>query len=273
MGRVANLVALDFFEVVNSEVFQRITIGLAIALAIFMIVAFSWFAKKALRSNPDALREGHETQNWKQRKLESAKEVRIMGLILTVGTTAYLPVSRVAVEILVCRSSFVDTLRSVSTGNTSIDTFFIADGKCGLGLRAFAVAALLIFSLPFPIAVAYAFWRNKPRGSLENPDVTHDEDGVEVPFDDQRYLERCQNDPDQASCPYNSLYKGLERRWAFYKVAQMVFKFLMALVAVTMATSGRAKFCPGRRHARPPAGFLRPLLLRQPFRGSDQRQD
>jgi len=233
MGRAANIVALDFFEVVHSEVFQQVTIGLAIALAVFMILAFAWFAKKALRANPDALREGHETKSWKQRKLESAKEVRIMGLILTVGTTAYLPVSRVAVEILVCRSSFVDTLRSVSTGND----FFIADGKCGTGLIGFAVVALLFFSLPFPIAVAYAIWRNKPRGSLENPDVTHDEDGVEVPFDDQRYLDRCQNDPDQLSCPYNSLYRGLERQWAFYKVAVMVFKFLMVLVAVTLATS------------------------------------
>ena len=233
MGRAANIVALDFFEVVHSEVFQQVTIGLAFALAVFMIIAFAWFAKKALRANPDALREGHESKSWKQRKLESAKEVRIMGLILTVGTTAYLPVSRVAVEILVCSTSFVDTLRSVSTGND----LFLSDGKCGTGLIIFAVAALLFFSLPFPIAVAYAIWRNKPRGSLENPDVTHDEDGIEVPFDDKRYLERCQNDPNQLSCPYNSLYRGLERQWAFYKVAVMVFKFLMALVAVTLATS------------------------------------
>jgi len=241
MGRLANVVALDFFEVVRSEVFQQITIGISVALALFMIVSFAWLAKKALKANPDSLREGHETKSWKQRKAESAREVRIMGLILTVGTTAYLPISRVAVEILVCGDSFKATLQSLSAVGGGL---FIQDGKCSSSLMGFAMVALLLFSLPFPIAVAYAIWRNKPRGSLENPDVTHDEDGVEVPFDDKRYLERCENDPNQISCPYNSLYRGLERRWAFYKVAVMVHKFLMAIVAVTLATSLDKKNTP-----------------------------
>jgi hypothetical protein len=50
----------------------------------------------------------------------------------------------------------------------------------------------------------------------------YDADGNEVAFDNDMYLDRVENDPDQAANPYRSLYKGFEREWAFYKVREMV---------------------------------------------------
>lgn len=89
-----------------------------------------------------------------------------------------------------------------------------------------------MFCAPLPFILFYVIEKNKPRGSMENPDITYDECGREVPFDDFRYLERIEADPEQVANPYRSLYRGFERKWAWYKVVQLFLKLLLVCPAI-----------------------------------------
>ena len=39
-------------------------------------------------------------------------------------------------------------------------------------------------------------------------------------------------DPAQLKCPYLFLYKGYERRWAYYQVLVMIFKFIICIPVI-----------------------------------------
>ena len=85
-------------------------------------------------------------------------------------------------------------------------------------LQAFSYFILVTFTLPFPLILARVISSNKPTGTLENPEIAYDVDGEAVPFDDKLYHRLVAEDTNQLKCPYRSLYKGFERRWAHYKV-------------------------------------------------------
>ena len=96
---------------------------------------------------------------------------------------------------------------------------------------------LLTFVLPLPPFLYILVQRNKPTGSPENPDITYDVDGEEIPFDDKVYTRLVTSDPNQIACPYRSLYDGFERHWSSYKIAQMVFKFFLAVPLIVISQS------------------------------------
>lgn len=252
IGRIANLIALDFYAVIHSELFLQITIFVTIVLAVVMVLAMLWLIYEMWNDNPDELTEGHDVKTWKDRKIEAAKKVRAIGLILTLGTTIYLPVSRMALEVLVCEEKILDQLRltkmpllyteGLTSDGHQLRNWTAADGTayqgdCSGTIHAISWCMLGLITFLFPLACAHAIQKNKPRGSLENPDVTFDDDGTEVAFDNQRYLEQIQNDPNQLANPYRTLYKGFERKWAFYKVIQMVFKFLVVVPCLLLVSS------------------------------------
>ena len=78
--------------------------------------------------------------------------------------------------------------------------------------------------------------KNKPAGSPEDPEFTHNEDGERVPFTKELYHERVEGDPDQLACPYRSLYQGFERDYAFFKILLMLFKFAMVVPLIVFAS-------------------------------------
>ncbi len=72
-------------------------------------------------------------------------------------------------------------------------------------------------------------------GSPENPNIRFDEDGEPKPYTDAMYQNDIEFKSNQVNCPYRFLYKGYERRWAYYKVLVMFFKFLLCLPVVILS--------------------------------------
>lgn len=222
-GKVFGFITGDLYALVHTEEFKRITIIVAVVLAIVCIILYFYLWCNLSTSN--AMREGHEaTAAWRVRAKESKYSTKAIGGILFLCTSAHLPVARTCIEILTCKG---DTATSLA----SLGGFWDCQGTY---IKVIAVFLILLFAVPFPVLCIYQIQKNKPRGSLLDANVTYDADGEEVPFDDKRYNERVEGDPDQVVNPWRSLYKGFERRWAWYKVLQMVIKVLLALIAIAL---------------------------------------
>ena len=100
-----------------------------------------------------------------------ANAVWRMTIGLFVLTSLYMPVSRFAMTILVCSP---DTVIAYSNYP------FVEGGKCTDAAKFFAGFLLVTFTIPLPLVLCYAISKNKPRGSMENENVTFDQDGNEV---------------------------------------------------------------------------------------------
>eukprot|EP00928_Gymnodinium_smaydae_P028081 TRINITY_DN21514_c0_g5_i2.p1 TRINITY_DN21514_c0_g5~~TRINITY_DN21514_c0_g5_i2.p1 ORF type:complete len:1391 (-),score=224.97 TRINITY_DN21514_c0_g5_i2:203-4252(-) len=229
-GNMFNVVNLDFFSV-NVDVAFACTI-VSITLGCLGIFAWFWLVFQACKTKPDALRKGHETVSWRERAEKQHKLTVATTQTLTALLSAYVPVSNMCVEMLYCSektsNSFPEGFLNCSTG----------------GITYLSIMFIVLFTLPFPLFLVYVIQVNKPRGSILDANVTYDVDGAEVDFDDRMYLERIESDPEQMLNPYRSLYHGFERRWAAYKVVQLVLKLVILLPAIMIAsTVWRAVAC------------------------------
>mmetsp|Transcript_77 Transcript_77/g.148 ORF Transcript_77/g.148 Transcript_77/m.148 type:complete len:945 (+) Transcript_77:2-2836(+) len=229
-GTIGNIVAIDWGEVVKSPIFIAVAITLLVIVAVFVIFAFIYFMYLAIAKQSDALREGHETESWSAKKKEQARKTKFMGIVLMLSLSIYLPVARTAFSIMYC---------DVPYRFGTLDALSMKEGEvfdCEESLMRFVLLPLfLLFSIAFPALCFWLISTNKPKGSPENPNITHDDDGYEVEFTDKLYHERVMTDRDQIACPYRSLYLGFERRWAFYKIAMMLFKFFLVLPIIFAA--------------------------------------
>jgi len=237
-GGVSNLVAIDVAEALQSEAF--VTIGLYILLVAasvsFILCAFVLYKSIYGHQSKNEIRDGHEARTWTEIEKKSRYTVKFTTYAITGCLTVYLPVAKFCIELITesQNSLLVNKLSSLSPEN-----------KTELLIGKFiSVILLLFFVIPLPIVFYRLIQNNKPSGSPENPDIVYDVDGIAVPFDDKAYHRMIENDPDQQKCPYISLYKGFERRWAYYKVVQLLFKLLLAvsLIALTGASQAYVSF-------------------------------
>eukprot|EP00329_Picozoa_sp_Boothbay-MS584-11_P004646 46833_4 len=253
-GRIANVIALDFMEVFDSPGFVTVTIIVALIMAVCMASSIFGVVKHFLDNPPDRLRLGHESWSWKQARktgddgdltcCKSAKkfdseDVEGVKFFLLFGTTAFMPVSRAALEMIWCGDAIAKKL-SVTSDVLGDLLYSKDDETCSGTATGIGIFLLVSFTIPFPLTLFEIVDRTKPRGSMDNPDVTYDVDGKEVPFDAKLYKERVENDPEQLANPFRSLYQGFERGHAEYKVVQMVFKFLLILPCVFLADQDQA---------------------------------
>jgi hypothetical protein len=141
-----------------------ITIVAIVVLAVIVMISCLWLIYQMFSGNPDELREGHEVKKWKDRKAESSRKIFWTSSILTLALSAFLPITRTAFEIIYCSKDFAELL-----DETQIDFLSCETGS----VKYLAYVLLAAFSLPFPIACYYVIQRNKPRGSIENPDITY----------------------------------------------------------------------------------------------------
>jgi len=110
--------------------------------------------------------------------------------------------------------------------------------KSGVFIIICSAVTVVIVSITLPFATARLIHKHRPRGSWENKNITHDEQGHEVEFTDELYrieLE-CQMDSNDAKYnPYAFLYYGYERNWAYYKVMVMILKTLVCIPVIVFA--------------------------------------
>ena len=228
---IGNIIAIDWGEIVSSPAIISAAWGVLAITALVVTVMFGWFVWVAIQDQGDTLRDGHEALSWREKRQKEKKKVTWMTRVLTASLTIYMPLGRTCVEILYCDASYSYMLHKYLKSDT-----WHCEGEKAM-LPYIAGFFLLFFVIPLPFLLAWLVAKNKPRGSPENPDITHDEDGIEVEFTDQIYHQRVEMDPEQAACPYRSLYKGFERKWAFYKIALMMYKLALVLPVIVLGIS------------------------------------
>eukprot|EP00003_Mantamonas_plastica_P026917 TRINITY_DN5651_c0_g1_i3.p1 TRINITY_DN5651_c0_g1~~TRINITY_DN5651_c0_g1_i3.p1 ORF type:complete len:822 (+),score=274.63 TRINITY_DN5651_c0_g1_i3:312-2468(+) len=173
---------------------------------VLTLIAFIW-ANAKTGDDPDALVDGKEIVRWEDR---SAWEKHSSKILFTIITTLYLPVSRNAVQMLVCHPTYL------------ADPNF----TCNDGLYlVVAGVSLLFITIAAPISLYRLVQKNKPE--VRNFDAAT---GEEKEYTNSDY--RADLDADKS--PYKFLYDGYERDWAFYKVIVMVFKLVLVLCVVAL---------------------------------------
>lgn len=216
------------------------------ALGLLMVDALLWLTWTASRIRPDLGRDGPAGNNWVRVADESPKTVRAIYWTLQTALFLYLPVSRVAIQVMACDASLSGTLANIGlscsvnkeTGAKECDCAGWAEYPI---FAAIAGLLFVVFTLGVPAFTLVMIRRNRPRGVRGHEGKVFDEDGYLVEYRDEMYHEDVTKDVNQVKCPYQFLYRGYERRWAYYKVFVMVFKLLLALPVVLLATTPSAQ--------------------------------
>ncbi|KAJ3437135.1 g protein-coupled receptor-related [Anaeramoeba flamelloides] len=206
-GRIASAVAVSFKYIKTTPL-----------LWFWLTFVFVWISlillKRKSQSDPDKLRDGHEVRIWEDRSKTERFSAQIF---LTILISLYLPISRNCLEIITCYGK----------ENDYIDEFEKRGGCWGTThlIHAF-FAALTMIGVTFYVPwLAYKLIKkNKPIP------IEFDDEGNEKVYTDKDY----ESDLDKDKCPYKFLYKGYERKWAFYKVIVMVIKLLLIIPAVLL---------------------------------------
>ncbi|KAJ0392027.1 hypothetical protein P43SY_003375 [Pythium insidiosum] len=167
----------------------------------------------------------------KRRIRQRQRQIKLVTYVLTVLLSIYLPVTRLAIDVLAGS-------RDVSFVRRRYESRAIWPW-----LQGIAWALLVTFSVPLPLLLARLVYKYKPQtlppAHPGAPLVTYNLDGEPVIMDDNVYAQKIAQDPAQLQCPYRSLYAGLEMRWCYYKVYQLVFKvaLIVPLILITDAAA------------------------------------
>jgi len=196
-GNVTNVISFDLGFVFRIDPLP-IYITLLVLAAVVM-VAFTVFLCMSLCSTHDAIREGHEHRSWSRKAKENRNRIRFTKIILFVAASAYLPVSRVVMQVFSCHPQVGSFLR-VAGGSSACNADPATVGsdplgyecRCGevssyRGLVIFSAVVFVLFTLGFPAACIYLIMQNRPRGSRENPAIRYDADGHPQPYTDKMY--------------------------------------------------------------------------------------
>lgn len=226
-GTIANFIAVDVMAFARSEKAEDIGLIILVVILIIVFIVYSWFVFHArnVHDQENEVREGHEAKSWSEVAATKQRTVQFATYAITMCVSVYLSIAKASLEILsLNKDSFlVEILANKSPDKIELKT-----------AQVMSVFFLLTFVIPLPIILFKIIQKNKPTGTLENPDIAYDIDGEEISFNDQIYKQFIEQNPDQQKCPYRSLYQGFERRWAYYKVIQLVFKMMLLLPLVLM---------------------------------------
>ena len=235
-GSLCNIVAVNFGSIANSEEAEVVGIVVIVIVALICMLGYIWmiFLSDIAHMTSDTIRDGAEARSFSEMAKEKSQTVWLVTQILTASLSIYLPVNTVVWQIFLCDQSNV--------------LVHAVDKKCegNAGLFALALMLFLTVVLTLPAFCYICVERFKPTGSPRNPEITYDQDGMEVPFDDKVYNELVEHDINQQLQPFRMLYRGFERKASSYKVGIMVFKGFVVLLTVAIAkyssVTGAASF-------------------------------
>ncbi|GMF34118.1 unnamed protein product [Phytophthora fragariaefolia] len=231
-----NILALVEKASENQALMTDIALSVLLTVISIVYISYLWFAisGRHLHRRADEVRQGHEARTWAALATEQKMRVKMFTFVITACLTVYLPLTRLCLDVVIAQATD-QSISEDSNKTASASDLVLSRYRQDSSWTAIVVAAvvlLLTFTIPLPWLLVRAIVENRPTGSLENPLVTHDLDGEEVPFDDKVYARLVNRDPSQLRCPYRSLYAGFEQRWSYYKVLQLLVKLVLALVLV-----------------------------------------
>ncbi|KAJ6226876.1 g protein-coupled receptor-related [Anaeramoeba flamelloides] len=207
-GGVASAIAISF-NYIRTTPLVWFWLTLVLVWISFLIL------KKKTQGDPDLITDGHEVRKWKKR---SKTERYLAQILLTIIISLYLPVSKNCIEVISCYGD-----------NNTFKKVFAKKGGCWKASHAthavFSIFTMLLVTFYVPYWGYKLIKKNKPKP------IEYDEEGIYKEYTDQDY----QSDLDNDKCPYKFLYKGYERKWAFYKVIIMFIKFALIIPTVLIS--------------------------------------
>jgi len=230
-GTIGNLICVNLGAAFRSEGFAVFGFVLAILAACAAIYGYVWLlvGSGVMNMQGDALRGGKEHKSFAEIAEEKKKTLYYAEKIILLCLTVYLPVGTYICQVVFCdTSSFIVTYALKKDG-----VFSCVESSSINFLRYAGWFAFLFFLIPLPIFLAICVKKYVPRGNVEDPDITYDADGMEVPFTDEVYNDLVENDINQQLSPFRGLYHGFEKKFCLYKVGMLVWKLF--LVAPTIA--------------------------------------
>ncbi len=227
-GSLCNIVAINFGAIAGSKEAEIFGIVIVVVIALMCLGGYVWmiyFSGILQMAMENKVRDGAEARSFSEMAKEKSQTVWLVTQVLTGSLSIYLPVNTLVWQIFLCdqSSALVHAVDKKCTGNSN--------------LQGLATMLLLTVVLTFPVFCYFCVERFKPKGSPRNPEITYDQDGMEVPFDDKVYNELVENDIDQQLQPFRMLYRGFERKASSYKIGLMAFKALVVLATIIFATS------------------------------------
>ncbi|GMF48061.1 unnamed protein product [Phytophthora fragariaefolia] len=227
----------------NRTLIDDIALSLLLVVVGIVYASYVWFVISGwhLHRRADEVRQGYEATTWTALAMKHKMRTKMFTFVITACLTVYLPLTRLCLDVAMVQATD-QSISEDSNKTASVSGLALSRYRQDSSWTAIVVAAvvlLLTFTIPLPWLLVRAIVENRPTGSLENPLVTHDLDGEEVPFDDKVYARLVNRDPSQLRCPYRSLYAGLQQCWSYYKVLQLLVKLALALVLVL--TAGRLR--------------------------------
>jgi len=246
-GNISNVLSVNLNFVIPS-IPPYVIYAVLAAIGVIMMIIFVWFARHALKETADEIREGNEAKTWDKMKKERKNFVLFMKYTLIILMSAYLPVSRVCVQILACETSMAKSIKSLGATNINCTVVTAPEGsifqytetcdckqwKPYTGIMVGAIILLIMFTVLFPIFAFRLIKKNIPYGSREDPNRRYNADGIMVEYTDKMYLHDLRNDPRQLSNPFLVLYDGFERKWCYYKVIIMIFKLVVIIPVIVL---------------------------------------
>ena len=250
-GRAAAFLALDWsvtFPVLDNHPLYLYG-GLG-ALAVLILVVYLWAMTLTRSLQADELRQGREAKGWDQLRQEHPRRLWVMEKVLTASFLAYLPVSRAAMQVLVCAPAIGRAMQSLGAGvscsKAPLDDTYTCDCSAWEYYTEFSVfmgLILLLYTLGLPLRTYQLIQANKPVGSREHPDMRYDDQGTLVPYTDEMYERDLVTDPKQVASPYRDLYMPYTRKAAHWKVVTLMMKLLLTLAVVVVHANLLTQAC------------------------------
>lgn len=237
---IAALISVDF-NVAFPEIPDEVYYIVGLALAVLALVLAVYVVRQASSmGEQDRRRDGHEFESWKERAEKEANKVRMIKYGFLALTSVYLPLTHVSLLALICKLAphlaFEEECPSI-----------VREGELSLVIAFVAVLCLLIVTIGLPYFTHKTIEKNKPVGSLEDPEHRYNAEGDLVEYNDQMYAEDLVR---MKHNPYLFLFKDYERDYATYKVySQMVYKAVLLLPVLFL------------RRAAPAAQIIASLVL------------
>lgn len=266
-GTIGNIICVNLGAAFRSEEAAVAGFALAVILVTVAIFSYLWliFASGVMNMQGDSLRGGKEHKSFAEIAEEKKKTLYWAEKIILLCLTVYLPIGTYICQVIFCdKTSFVvqyalnkdlkatgidDATKSATAAAAAVGividvpTVTIADISCSdsptiASMRYAGWYTFLLFLIPLPIFLAMCVKKYVPKGNVEDPDITYDADGMEVPFTDEVYADLVENDINQQLSPFRGLYHGFEKKFCLYKVGMLVWKLF--LIAPTIAINAGA---------------------------------
>eukprot|EP00033_Pygsuia_biforma_P001991 GCRY01002215.1.p1 GENE.GCRY01002215.1~~GCRY01002215.1.p1 ORF type:complete len:900 (-),score=256.01 GCRY01002215.1:389-3088(-) len=221
-GRLSNIAALDVDVALPSVPSSTMFFIMVVVFIICYIVLYF-----TMKDDPDAIRHGAELVDWEDR---SKKQLYIRRIVITILITLYLPITRSTFEVFMCTKPYAEIYDPTWTSADAIaeEDGVIPRGDCtGTGYTYACIAgviSVILTTILLPLHIYRLIQKSKPQPRF------FDAEGKPKVYTAQDYNDDLTADPS----PYQFLYRGYERRWAFYKVIVMGIKAALSLALVIL---------------------------------------